>query len=152
SDRYEYMNTIELIDEKGAVRMTTREFPAPDLNVATREHFEMQRKRDAGLQVSPVLARQTGDEPGIVLSRRISGSEGEFRGAAFVVLGPAYFERVYKDVRVRYGSEIELFRNDLALLARYPRSANEGERARIDDQWVKKAPVRGLVDASWPPG
>lgn len=97
-----------------------------------------------------MLKSRAGEGRNIVISRRINGQDGTFRGAVLVILSPDYFEHVYRDVRVNYPVEVELFKNFPLLLARFPVPAEEGDRANIDDAWLKSSPVRGMVDTTWP--
>ncbi len=133
----DFISAVWLIDGSGKARLTTRGFPTPDINVADREHFRVQRNADAGLYISRLLQSRAVDETNIVLSRRIEDSAGRFAGAALVVLDPNYFLTFYRSISVDYPIEIDLFRADLAVVIRYPEV--EADRALSLEKWPDRA-------------
>src|SRR5690606_837441 len=103
-----------------SARLTTRAFPAPDLTVAEREYFQVQRAGDSGPFASQLLRSPMTDDTSIVMSRRIESDQGDFRGAALIVIDPGYFQAFYRSIRVAYPATIDLFRSDLAVIIHYP--------------------------------
>jgi two-component sensor histidine kinase len=119
----DYIAAVWLADDAGMPRLTTRAFPAPALSVADREHFQVQRAADAGPFVSRLLQSRVTDEANIVMSRRIEGERGDFRGVALVVIDPGYFHAFYRSIRVLYPLAVDVFRSDLAVIIHHPEIA-----------------------------
>lgn len=137
SSGFDYVSAVWLVDRSGRSRLTTRGFPAPDISVADRKHFQVHRDAEAGLFITRLLRGQVVDAPSIVLSRRIEDSAGRFAGAALVVLDPNYFLTFYRSITVGYPVAIDLFRADLAVVIHYPEV--EADRAMSLEKWPDRA-------------
>jgi signal transduction histidine kinase len=87
------LKSIFITDAEGRVLTDSGLFPAIGLVVADRTYFRIQRDApDTGLFVDrPLLDRVTGDWS-IFLSRRISGSDGAFRGIIAATMDPSYLD------------------------------------------------------------
>ncbi|MCK6451529.1 MAG: ATP-binding protein [Alphaproteobacteria bacterium] len=122
---YEYINAIWLADAEGRARQTSRAFPAPAVSVADREHFKVQRERDAGPFLSELLRSRVAPEVNIVMSRRMTGADGGFAGVALVVLNPSYLLEAYREIRIDYPVSIEVVGFDRSILVRSPAASPE---------------------------
>jgi two-component sensor histidine kinase len=130
---FDYISAVWLVDRSGRSRLTTRGFPAPDISVADRKHFQAHRDADANLFITRLLRSRIVDEPSIVLSRRIEDGAGQFAGAALVVLDPNYFLTFYRSINITYPVMIDLFRADLAVVIHYPEV--EADKALSLEKW-----------------
>lgn len=86
------LRDIILFDEGGNQRFISTYFPAPHINVADRPYFSA--LRDEGLDVAtygPYVGRNSGRYT-FALARRIRNGLGEFAGASFAAIEPAYFQ------------------------------------------------------------
>jgi len=126
-----FVSAIWLVDEAGWPRVSTRSFPPPAQTVGDRAHFIAQAIEDVGPFVTPLIRSRVRDESNIVMSRRLNGPDGGFRGVALSVIEPADFARVYAGVQSRFPVVIEMFRRDMALLIRQPGTIEEGETKRV---------------------
>jgi hypothetical protein len=115
-----YIAAVWLVDETGRPRLSTRAFPTPDVSVADRDHFRAQQQADIGPFISQLLRSRVADGSNIVLSRRVAGDGGSFRGAALVVIDPAYFHSFYGSIKVAYPVSIDLFREDRRVVIHHP--------------------------------
>jgi two-component sensor histidine kinase len=122
---FDYIGAVWLADQDGVARLTTRSFPTPDISVADREHFQVQRSADSGPFISRLMRSRVADETNIVLSRRIESENGQFRGVALVVIDPAYFLNFYRSIRTSYPITIELFRPDHVVVIHHPELATD---------------------------
>lgn len=89
---------VFVADARGDVRLADTPL-AQGTNVADREHFIVHRDADNGRPVisRPLLMRSSG-RPGIALSRRLNRPDGGFDGIVSVVIDPAAFTRLFRDI------------------------------------------------------
>jgi two-component sensor histidine kinase len=120
ADASDYLQALALVDQTGLVRVTSRAFPAPPVDTSDREHFRVQREEDRGPFLGRLLRSRGSGETSIVLSRRLETPDGAFRGIAQAAIAPDYFFRFYGSLELEPGTEITLFRDDLAVVLRYP--------------------------------
>ena len=81
----------------------------------------------------------------IVFARRLEDGGGTFKGIAQAVLSPAYFLDFYQSLALPAGTEVTLFRDDRAVLVRYP--AVPDELALRLEKWVSPPPGWGEAEA-----
>jgi hypothetical protein len=89
-----YVENISLFNSEGNLINFTRFWPIPALNVADRDHFKT-LKSDAQVisVVSAPVPNRAADNWTVYLSRKITGSNGEFLGVLAGGLQLQYFER-----------------------------------------------------------
>lgn len=97
---------------------------APEHSNADRSYFIHHRdSTDAGLRISdPLQSRLTGRRT-IVLSKRISDMEGNFKGVLLAAIDSAYFDAFYDAFKLGPHAGITLLRHDGTVLARWPASS-----------------------------
>ena len=78
-----YVFRLFITDEEGEVYATSMK-QWPPLNARERDYFRFHQAGEQGLHISSVLRSQATGDPIIILSRRISGPSGDFRGVALV--------------------------------------------------------------------
>lgn len=78
-----YVFRLFMINEKGDVYASSMAKPQ-HLNAADREYFKAHQAGLHGLHISSVLRSQATGEAIVILSRRVSGPHGEFRGVVLV--------------------------------------------------------------------
>ena len=134
-----FLQALWLVDGRGVPRLTNRGFPAPDYDVSERQHFLAQRERDQGTFFSRLLLSRVTGGTNIVATRRIDGPGGSFDGVAMAVFDPATFIDLYASLALPPGSEVTLFRQDLATLVRVPQLP--AEVAVALEKWRQPAPA-----------
>jgi PAS domain S-box-containing protein len=114
---------LGVIDADGIAVSDSTELSPPRLDLSDREYVRALRERpDLGLFIgAPALSRADG-QWSFYAARRVSGPNGEFRGAVVAVLEPRYFETFYAAIQPAADSAIALFRDDGVLLVRDPRA------------------------------
>jgi two-component sensor histidine kinase len=142
---FDYIGAVWLVDETGMPRLSTRSFPPPPQSVEDREHFRVQRTADVGPFISRLLQSRVSNETNIVMSRRIEGERGDFRGVALVVIDPGYFQAFYRSIKVPYPIAIDLFRSDLAVIIHHPEIP--AEQALTLQKWPGRDPRAALAES-----
>ena len=145
TDRYAYVEALWLTDQDGWPRVTSRQFPAPRVNSGDREYFITLRDRRTGPLLSRLLTSRVTGRSNIVLARRLEDTDGAFRGMAQAVLPPAYFLDFYQSLALPRGTEVTLFRDDRAVVVRYP--AVPDELAVKLDKWTTPPPGWGEAES-----
>jgi two-component sensor histidine kinase len=120
NDRLRYVDHIWLNDASGELRMSTVGFPTPPSNAADRDSFFVHKNPGSGLFVSQLIIGRVTAQPTFLLSRRLEASNGELRGVVSVTFDPAYFQRFYESLNLRYQPIVSLRRAlDGATLVRH---------------------------------
>jgi two-component sensor histidine kinase len=120
SNTLAFVSSLWLTDQAGMPRLTSRAFPAPRIDASDREHFIKHRERDQGPVISTLLRSRVSGRTNIVMSRRVGDEAGNFRGIAQVVIEPTYFFDFYEKLDLGFPVEVNLFRDDLSVIIRYP--------------------------------
>jgi two-component sensor histidine kinase len=120
-DQYDYLEALWLTDATGTPRLTSRAFPAPNVDTSDRAHFIALRDGGRELYISGLIESRVTQGANIVFARRLNDEAGEFRGVVQVVLHPGSFYAFYEKIKPPYPVAISLFRDDLTMLVRYPR-------------------------------
>lgn len=121
----DYLVAIWLTDKSGMPRLTSREFPAPRIDTSDREHFKHHVEADRGPFLSQRLRSRFDASTNIVLSRRLNGPSGEFRGIVQAVIAPDRLVGFVTDAERRDGAEIQIVRADGGMIVRYPEPGEE---------------------------
>jgi two-component system NtrC family sensor kinase len=124
------LQDIFILDRNG-VRLAGS-FPdsAPSTSRADRSYFQAQMQGEAGTYVSEALTPRAPRAPRHVfdLSRRRPSADGAFTGVTAVAVRPDYFEEFYSRIGQAPGSYYSMIRQDGAVLARFPPSANSRQQ------------------------
>lgn len=93
----------------------------PPLNIADQPQFRVHMSApDAGLHIgAPLRSRLRGDWISLV-SRRISGENGEFQGVASAILNAGYISSVLERYHVAEQVVVSIYLRDGSYLARFP--------------------------------
>ncbi|MCU6434165.1 PAS domain S-box protein [Undibacterium sp. Jales W-56] len=117
----EQLDVIFVLDSKGSLIVSSRRFPSPDLNFEDRDYFRMQRD-DPSVKTNistSLLSKSTGKWT-FIISRRLTGSDGEFIGVAGIGVAPSFYSRFYEKINMKGQATITLLRDDFSILARWP--------------------------------
>jgi diguanylate cyclase (GGDEF)-like protein/PAS domain S-box-containing protein len=100
---------IGIIDEHGALVMTTMPSADADVYFFDREHFSVHARQDSGKLFvgKPVLSRLLG-VMSIPLTRRINKADGSFGGVVVAQIEPTRFTDLFRDATHRAGDVLSL--------------------------------------------
>lgn len=137
-------------DAQGGPVLTTREFPAPQLDIADRDYFTAVRDDPDHLYVGNLLDnRYAAGQRLVITSRRLSGPDGELRGFVVVSLDPVTIRQTFQHIDLGYDASLWWIGPDGQPLIREPPLP----RAQLRDQappgyenWPQstRGPVRGV--------
>jgi len=114
-------NSIALIDDVGRIVNFSRAWPIPVVDASDRDFYGYLREHDdPGAFIGVPVVNKVSGAWVIMLTRRVSGPNGEFLGIVAGVLEARYFEDFYRAISTSEGESVSLFRRDGTLLARYP--------------------------------
>lgn len=116
-----YIDNIWVSDANGQIQLSSLAFPTPAANIADRDAFQAQVQTDRGLFIGkPIFGRVT-SQPTFMVSRRLQGQDGSFRGVVTVTLSLSYLDHYWRQLALPRGSRISLMRAlDGVILAQYP--------------------------------
>ena len=138
-------NSIALLDDAGMIINFSRAWPVPVINASDRDFYRYWREHsdpDAFIG-GPVVNKVSGARV-IMLTRRISGPNGEFLGIVAGVAELRYFEDFYQAISTDEGESVGLFRRDGTILARYPRVEKIiGEKISPQSRWYQTVATGG---------
>jgi signal transduction histidine kinase/CheY-like chemotaxis protein len=122
------LDALSLVSDEGKIVNFSRSFPAPDIDVADRDFFQVQRAapRNQLFVSQPFQSRATG-RWSVYLARRINGPSGKFLGLVLGVIDLTYFENLYKTLQLGTGGSVSLWRSDGTLLVGYPNRSDIGQ-------------------------
>src|SRR5689334_4853400 len=112
---------IAIAGSDGTQLNTTRQWPAPGVNLSDREYFqEMRRADDQALHISLALKSRTAGTPMIFFNRRINTTHGEFAGSVGIGVDITYFRNIYESIGAVEGQSFLMLRKDGTIIWRYP--------------------------------
>jgi diguanylate cyclase (GGDEF)-like protein len=112
---------IAVADSQGRIVLSTAGWPAPDINVADREHFQDLAANDDGrMSASLPFRNRVDNEPAVAFARRINSNDHRFLGIVFVSLSLRYFEQVYRPIEALAHQTFMLARSDGRVYLRHP--------------------------------
>ncbi|WP_153146697.1 ATP-binding protein [Dechloromonas sp. H13] len=85
------LRDLILFDRAGEQRFISTYFPSPRINVRDRPYFVALELGDAAATYGPYIGRNSGRYT-YALARRIHDGRGNFAGASFAAIEPAYFQ------------------------------------------------------------
>lgn len=93
----------------------------PNYNNADRAYFIFHRDHPGtGLHIEPPLKSRNSGRWTIIVSRRISGGDGTFKGVALAAIDLDYFQHFYDTFEIGKLGTVLLFRDDGRILIRRP--------------------------------
>jgi signal transduction histidine kinase len=107
-----YVEDVWLNDANGDLRLTTFAFPSPRSNASDREPFRFHRQPNDRLHVGERIVGRITGRPSFLLSRRLTGADGSFRGMVSVTAELSYFDHYWSRVRLPLDAQVTLFRTD----------------------------------------
>ena len=138
-------HSIALLDDAGMIVNFSRAWPVPVIDASDRDFYRYLREHsdpDAFIG-GPVVNKVSGAWV-IMLTRRISGPNGEFLGIVAGVAELRYFEDFYQAISTDEGESVSLFRRDGTILARYPRVEKMiGEKISPQSRWYETVATGG---------
>ena len=114
-----HFGSIEVFNARGDLTIDSATLDIRKKNVADQDYFNMHRDNaDAGLFISrPTLHDGA---YAIVLSRRISGSDGAFRGVAVGSIRFSYFHNLFDRLTLGPDDSMTVIRRDGVVIMRHP--------------------------------
>ena len=126
-----YVGALIIYNANGKLINYSRQWPLPDnINIADRDYFIAAKldQNSTPILSAPVRNRATGSWV-MNLVRRLSGPSGEFLGVISTSFELQYLQNYFSEISSDAFSSFALFRNDGALLARFPQNgADLGRR------------------------
>jgi len=112
---------IAIAGSDGTQLNTTRQWPAPGVNLSDREYFqEMRKTDDPAIHISLALKSRTAGTPMIFFNRRINTTHGEFAGTVGIGVAITYFRNIYESIGAVEGQSFLMLRKDGTIIWRYP--------------------------------
>jgi diguanylate cyclase (GGDEF)-like protein len=148
-----HISSAYLVDADGnvAVDLKLRISPEARINVSDRDYFRAHATlSDVGIFISrPFTSRVTG-EVSVAVSRRVSGTIGEFRGVAVLVISISYFRNLLDGLTLGGDAVTAIVRNDGTLMMRQPMAAALGSSVggNADFQLMQHASAGSFIGAS----
>jgi two-component system NtrC family sensor kinase len=140
------LQTITILDRNGNPLVSSSVIPVPsDFNLADRDYFQAQLRRNAGTYVSAIhKPRMSGiNTYFIAVSRRRPSIDGTFNGVISIAVLPSYFEGFYARMSHNEVSYFALARADGSFLARYPLLKHRQSKLNAQSQF-REGIARGL--------
>ena len=138
-------NSIALLDDAGRIVNFSRTWPVPHIEAGDRDFVGYWREHtEPGVFIGvPVVNRSSGAWV-LMLSRRVSGPNGEFLGLVVGVIEVRYFEEFYRAISTSPGEAIGLARLDGTILARFPQAQDRiGGQISPESPWYKSVASGG---------
>src|ERR1043166_137468 len=121
------IGSIWILDENQDALVSSLFFPIPPaFNAPERAHLKAQLAGDANIHVGEVIRIELTGRLIFPVSKWRFDSSGTFAGVTEISVSPQAFERFYGQLASRSSASFTLFRQDGAVLARYPAPAVTG--------------------------
>jgi signal transduction histidine kinase len=110
-----------VVDANGDILASSRQFPAPRINVAPANFFQALKDHpDRGMVIeNPILIGLSGQWI-LYLARAITDDTGQFAGIVLVAITVNYFEGYFSTIDVGPDSSVSLTNQEGRLVARWP--------------------------------
>jgi|GEM_PF-6603991 len=131
-------DVVSVTDNHGKVVATTRAWPAPDVDLADREHFLVLRESSDGATYvsTPVNNKVTG-APAIYFGKKLTKAHGAFLGAVFIGLRPHKFIYHSQSHLTEIGRSLVLSRRDGMVLIHTETPSVAGRKMPAQSPWHK---------------
>ena len=138
------LDVMGFVDTDGKFINVSHNWPTPNINVGDREYFKA-LKADPHLTtfVSDAFVNRVNHTVAVVVSHRVSNSNGDFLGISFAGVLMPYFEKLYQTVATKDMS-IGLFHKDGMLLAHYPRLAAGSPQPVVNGGLIGRLAANGV--------
>ena len=132
-------DVITIVDRDGHFANTSRNWPAPNIDISTLETFAVVKEdRSHGLRVSLPIVTRTTNERIVYFARRIDSPANELLAAVYVGVPLTYFDHVYSTITSLPDQSFLFLRADGTVLVRYPDSRDRaGEKMPPGSPWHK---------------
>src|SRR6266852_847911 len=129
---------VALADHNGQIVSSSRRWPAPNVNLADRDFFQLLETTDSNFYVgAPVASRVTGEQT-IFFGKRLNSSSGAFAGVILVGVELKYFRHVYESITSLRNQSFLLLRNDGTVLVRHPDPEDRaGQKMPASSPWYR---------------
>lgn len=119
------IEVLSVIDNQGYMISSTRSFPAPVINFAERDYFQMHKDNPGtGVFVSASVRNKVTGRWTFYITKRLTGSDGEFIGVVMLGISPDFLAHFYEKISDPKRSSITLLKDDFTILARWPEQEN----------------------------
>jgi len=129
-----HIDALIILDERGYILNSSRQWPTTILNVAQHDYFKVLHS-NPGLNFyigEPVKSPATGEWV-FSMARTILGPDQKFAGLVLAVIRMADLEDSFQAAETAASGEITLLREDGVLLARYPGVEPPGPKEILED-------------------
>jgi PAS domain S-box-containing protein len=133
--------SLAVLDNTGTIVNFTRSWPIPEIHATERKFFRYFREYpDAGPYIDGPFVDKYSHAWAIMITRRVSGPNGQFLGVIAGVIETRYFEDFYRDLATYDGESLSLSFRDGTMLARFPSIETMiGERLPSESPWYATA-------------
>lgn len=119
------IEVLSVIDNQGYMISSTRSFPAPLVNIAERDYFQRHKNNpETGVFISTSVRNKVTGKWTFYITKRLTGSDGEFIGVVVLGISPDFLARFYEKISDAERTSITLLRDDFTILARWPEQDN----------------------------
>jgi signal transduction histidine kinase/CheY-like chemotaxis protein len=133
----EQLGSIFVVDAQGRVPLTTRAFPAPEVDFSDRDYYIAQKEANAGLYLGQAYIGKISKESIFNFSIRRTVQDGSFNGVIGSSAFVDYFQQFYKSVGDPADNfSVVLMRDDGKVLVRHP-AADVGAKFDVDEAFFK---------------
>jgi len=147
------IDAILVADRNGHTIVSSALFPIPTgLDIADRDYFLAQKKRDAGTYVGAASRSRVRQEAFFGISRRRPLRDGQFNGIIMISVTPKVFSEFYRQLGSDTTASFTLSKSDGAIIARFPMPAGDVTNFRPDSGFMLSVvdhPEGGFVTTSY---
>ncbi|WP_296519213.1 EAL domain-containing protein [Rhodopseudomonas sp.] len=112
---------VNIFDSDGRRINGSEAWPVRDIDISDRGYFQALKSGSAPTPVQVELVRSKfSGTLATIISRKITGPDGEFFGVVTRGVAPSHFEQLFASVALGQDSAISIHHRDGTLLARYP--------------------------------
>ena len=98
--RVSHADVAAVIGADGIVANSTTQWPPTGTDVRDRDYFiHMKHALSDEIYISTLMRNRVSGERTVFLSKRISGTNGEFRGLVLIGIKLSYFEGIYHSIK-----------------------------------------------------
>jgi two-component system, NtrC family, sensor kinase len=145
------IGSIWILDENQDALVSSLFFPVPAaFNAPERAQLKAQLASDAAIHIGEVLRIELTGKLIFPVSKWRFDSSGTFAGVTEISVSPQAFERFYEQLGARSSASFTLFREDGAVLARYPSPTVTGMKLDASSgfrQMIAQSPAGGRYTA-----
>lgn len=117
-----YLGTLLVLDSAGDIKWSSDPALTTSANFSDREYFKVLREhpQNSLLISRPFFSRLRNGDPSIAFVRRLDDSEGRFDGIVQGAMRLAYFQDMFKKLKLGVNGSISLVSIEGRILARFP--------------------------------